>query len=95
MQKKLQLQILDPTGEVAVTHHFYYNAGRENKLRLTICDNTYIMNNEGKLVIFVIEYNPEMRNKTLIPSSVTNCPHASGVFQLVKGLLMLYYEHFN
>ena len=49
--KKLQLQILDPTGEVVVTHHFYYNAGEGNKLRLTITDNTYIMDKDGKIKI--------------------------------------------
>jgi len=49
-EKKLQLEIIDPTGEVAVTHHFYYNAGELNKLRLTITDNTYIMDNTGKLL---------------------------------------------
>ena len=50
-QKKLQLQILDPIGEVTVTHHFYYNAGEGNRLRLTINDNTYIMDKDGKLII--------------------------------------------
>lgn len=64
-EKKLQLQILDPTGEVVVTHHFHYNAGEGNRLRLTITDNTYIMNSNGKLVILTqkeIEQEEKRRN---------------------------------
>ena len=63
-QKKLQLQILDPTGEVAVTHHFYYNAGEGNRLRLTITDNTYIMDKDGKLVILTQKEIDNENNKT-------------------------------
>jgi len=63
-QKKLQLQILDPTGEVAVTHHFYYNAGEGNRLRLTITDNTYIMDKDGKLVILTQKEIDDENNKT-------------------------------
>jgi len=50
MKKKLGLEVLDPTGKTVVTHHFYYEAGQDNKLRLTICDNVYIMDSNGKLV---------------------------------------------
>jgi hypothetical protein len=49
--KRLRLQILDINGNVTVTHHFNYDAEDENRLRLTICDNTYIMDKNGKLVI--------------------------------------------
>jgi len=50
-EKKLKLEVLDSTGEIIKTHHFYYNAGEDNRLRLTITDNTYIMDSQGKLVI--------------------------------------------
>lgn len=63
-EKKLQLEIIDPTGEVAVTHHFYYNAGELNKLRLTITDNTYIMDNTGKLLILTQKEIDDENNKT-------------------------------
>jgi hypothetical protein len=63
-EKKLKLEILDPTGEVAVTHHFYYNAGEGNRLRLTITDNTYIMNCKGKLIILTQEEIDNENNKT-------------------------------
>jgi hypothetical protein len=55
MRKKLQLEILDPVGNVATTHHFFYVAGQGNRLRLTITDNTYIMDKDGKLVILTQE----------------------------------------
>lgn len=49
--KKLRLEILDPTGNVAKTYNLDYYAGFGNRLRLTIGDNTYIMDSNGKLVI--------------------------------------------
>lgn len=51
MKKKLRLEVLDPTGATVVTHHFYYEAGEQNRLRLTITDNEYVLNKDGKLVI--------------------------------------------
>ena len=48
-KKKLKLEVLDPTGEVAKTHHFYYEAGEGNRLRLSITDNVYIMDKDGKV----------------------------------------------
>lgn len=55
MKKKLKLEILDPVGNTATTHHFFYNAGEGNRLRLTITDNQYIMDKDGKLVILTQE----------------------------------------
>jgi len=55
MKKKLQLEILDPTGNVVVSHNFDYEAGQDNKLRLAITDNVYIMDSNGKLVILTQE----------------------------------------
>lgn len=51
--KKLQLQVIDPTGEVVVTHHFYYHAGALNTLRLTVGKMEYILDNEGVMKEFV------------------------------------------
>jgi len=55
MKKKLQLEILDPVGNIVVTHHFFYEAGQNNRLRLTITDNEYILDKDGKLVILTQE----------------------------------------
>jgi hypothetical protein len=64
-KKKLELEILDPTGNVAVTHHIFYEAGQANRLRLTITDNVYVMDNCGKLVILTQkEIELEARQKT-------------------------------
>lgn len=49
--KKLKLEILDPTGNTAVTHHIDYYAGENNRLRLSISDNVYLMDSNGKLLI--------------------------------------------
>lgn len=75
-EKKLQLQILDPTGEVVTTHHFYYNAGEGSRLRLTITDNTYIMNKDGKLVILTQEEitREEKRKEMLYTNRETSKP---------------------
>jgi hypothetical protein len=54
-EKKLKLEVLDPTGAIVVTHHFFYKAGHGNRLRLTITDNQYIMDKDGKLVILTQE----------------------------------------
>jgi hypothetical protein len=53
MKKKLQLEILNSAGEVIVTHHFLFDANENNRLRLTITDNKYIMDNQGKIIILV------------------------------------------
>jgi len=50
MEKKLQLEILDDEGNVKVTHHFFYNIKDGNTLRLTINNNVYIMDKDGKIV---------------------------------------------
>jgi len=63
-EKKLQLEILDPTGIPVVTHHFYYNAGEDNRLRLTITDNKYILDSQGKLIILTQKEIDNENNKT-------------------------------
>ena len=52
-KKKLKLEILDPKGKTIRTHHFFYevSGGKGSRLRLTLNDNTYIMDGDGKLVI--------------------------------------------
>ena len=54
-KKKLKLEILDSKRNVVTTHHFFYEAGQNNRLRLTITDNEYIMDKDGKLVILTQE----------------------------------------
>lgn len=49
--KKLTIEILDPTGNIVNTHHFHFMAGENNRIRLSIGDNNYILNKDGKLVI--------------------------------------------
>lgn len=53
-KKKLQLQILDKDNNVIMTQHFYYNqfceVSDENTLRLTITDNEYLLDKDGKLL---------------------------------------------
>jgi hypothetical protein len=59
-KRKLQLEIIDPTGNVAVTHHFYYEAGEDNRLRLTITDNVYHLDKDGDfLMLTEEEFNKE------------------------------------
>ena len=67
-KKKLKLEVLDPTGEVVKTHHFFYEAGEGNKLRLSITDNVYIMDKDGKLVILTQEdlYKEHLRNTSSV-----------------------------
>lgn len=48
-KKKLQLQIIDPTGNVAVTHHFYFDAGVGNKLHLDVNGHKYVLKHTGEL----------------------------------------------
>jgi len=55
MKKKLGLEVLDPAGNAVVTQHFFYEAGQGNELRLTITDNVYIMDSNGKLIILTQE----------------------------------------
>ena len=52
-KKKLKLEILDPKGKTIRTHHFFYevSGGKGSRLRLTLNDNTYVMDGDGKLVI--------------------------------------------
>ena len=53
-KKKLQLEILDKDGNVIMTHHFFYNQyyeiSDENTLRLSVTDNTYMLDKNGKLL---------------------------------------------
>jgi len=49
-KKTLKLEILDPRGEVVRTHHFEFHSYEGNKLRLTIADNTYIMDKNGRFI---------------------------------------------
>jgi len=62
--KKLQLQVIDPTGEVVVTHHFFYHAGALNTLRLTVDKTEYILDNEGVMKALV-KPNCEPKTKGL------------------------------
>lgn len=49
-EKKLQLEILDTEGNTLVTHHFHFDAEKENMLRLKIEDSYYILNHNGKFI---------------------------------------------
>ena len=53
-KKKLKLEILDEKGNVIVTHHFYYNeyykVDDSNTLRLTITNNVYLLDKNGKIL---------------------------------------------
>jgi len=54
-KKKFKLEILDPVGNVVRTHHFFYEQGRDNKIRITIDDKTFFWkNNEG------LEFEPKL-----------------------------------
>lgn len=54
-KKKLKLEIIDPTGNVERTHHFFYEAGEGNRLRLTICDNVYHFDKDGDFTMLTEE----------------------------------------
>lgn len=59
-KKKLELEILDSKRNVVVSHNFCYEANHGNRLRLTINDNVYIMDCNGKFVIMSQEdFEPE------------------------------------
>ena len=66
-KQKLKLEVFDrTTGDAVVTHHFYYVANDDNRLRLTITDNTYILDKDGKLVILTqkeIDQEEQRRTK--------------------------------
>ena len=49
-KNKLKLEILDPTGVVVRTHHFIFEALYGSRLRVTVGDNTYMMNRDGGLI---------------------------------------------
>lgn len=49
-KNKLKLEILDPTGVVVRTHHFFYEALYGARLRVTVGDNTYMMNRDGGMI---------------------------------------------
>ena len=48
-KKKLKLEILDATGVVIRTHHFFYEAETGLGLKLTVDENTYDMWCDGRL----------------------------------------------
>ena len=50
-KNKLQLQILDAEGNVKVTHHFFFDVNDDSSLRLTITDNVYVLDKDGKQLI--------------------------------------------
>jgi hypothetical protein len=45
--RKLKLEIQDPVGNVATTHHFYYNAGQNNKLVLIVDERVFNLKPNG------------------------------------------------
>lgn len=50
VDRKLSLEIFDPTGNKVRTHHFFYNAGIGNFLQLTVGENTYHMDCTGRII---------------------------------------------
>ena len=49
-KNKLKLEILDPTGVVVRTHHFIYEAQYGSRLKVTVGDNTYMMDRDGEMI---------------------------------------------
>lgn len=45
---RLSLEIFDPTGVIVTTHHFDYEAGRGNRLVLTMEDGKQLLDYKGK-----------------------------------------------
>jgi hypothetical protein len=50
VDRKLSLEVFDPTGNKVRTHHFFYNAGIGNFLRLKVGENTYYMDCTGRII---------------------------------------------
>lgn len=50
MKKKLKLEIKDPVGNTVRTHHFFYEAGRGNKLVLTVDQRVFNLKSNGTLI---------------------------------------------
>ena len=48
MKKRLSLEIFDPTGVIVCTHHFDYDAGRVNRLVLTMEGGKQLLDHTGK-----------------------------------------------
>jgi hypothetical protein len=53
--KKLKLELLNANGETVRTYHINYDETEGKRMRLTIDDNTYITNTDGKIVILTQE----------------------------------------
>jgi hypothetical protein len=49
-ERKMQLEIIDPTGKVKVTHYIRFDANEENKLHLDIGGHKYILKHTGELI---------------------------------------------
>jgi hypothetical protein len=49
--KKLVLELLDDNGNTVVTHTLDYNENQGKRMRISIDDNSYVMNTSGKFVI--------------------------------------------
>jgi len=47
--KKVQLEILDLTGHVIRTHHFWFDADYGSQFILTMDKNEYIVDKNGKI----------------------------------------------
>ena len=58
MKRKLQLEIIDPTGVTVRTHHFFFETIDGNRLLLTIGDNRYVLTDSGKLLNVLNEEKP-------------------------------------
>lgn len=53
--KKLKLELLDGFDETVRSYTINYDETEGKKMRLIINDNTYVMNDNGKLVILTQE----------------------------------------
>jgi len=49
--KKLRLELLDDNGNTVVTHTLDYNENQGKRMRISINDNSYVIDTNGKFVI--------------------------------------------
>lgn len=59
-KNKLKLEILDPTGEVIRTHHFFYEALYGSRLRVTVGETTYMMTRDGGMMDIITKETPDL-----------------------------------
>lgn len=62
---KLKLEILNENGETVLTHIINYNETLGKRMRLSIENNNYIMDNHGKLIILT-QKEIERENQRLV-----------------------------